>query len=553
MTNQSIVVDLRLSSKRVVGKPVKLPTVLACSGSDSSGGAGIEADIKSITAFGCYALTAITSLTAQNTKGVTSIENTDPKFFEEILEANFEDIEIDVVKTGLLNPESSRLLLKFLDKYHKGKPFVLDPVLVATSGSMLADQHELGFTIDSHFKKATIITPNFEEACVIYSYLKKLKTVDELGEIETLEDLKGMAKFIQQTTHCNSVLLKGGHIPWNRNEQLVKKKGGDPAYIADILYQGHLDKFTVIKTDYLTSSGTHGSGCTIAASIAANIARSLKIEDAVISSIRYVHQAIFGADETLGQGKGPLNHVFHISPPINGTSAENNFLPFYPGHFLDYLLEHPLVSPIWKNYINHPFLENVATNKLAKNRFIHYICQDYVYLASYARVHGLAAGVAPDIESIKAEAHIIDSIMEEMHRHKDVLNSRGIVKLDELRPSKACKQYSDYLLNIAKTSDWVAIKIALAPCIFGYYYAAIYARSFIKDEADVDEEFLNWINTYTGDWYKDAVDEARQSLESHMQAVSPIQLAELVKIFADVCQLEVNFWTSPMELPEQDL
>ncbi|CAM9019298.1 unnamed protein product [Wickerhamomyces anomalus] len=488
-------------------EPSKLSTVLTVAGSDSSGGAGIEADIKAITANGAYALTAITALTAQNTKGVDSVVYTDKTQFEKILKANFSDIDIDVVKTGLLTVDSIDVLADFVSKYHVGKPFVIDPVLVATSGATLGKKEVLLRAIDKLIKKATLLTPNFIEAKEI------LKHLDLDFEVENLEDLKKAAKIIQSKTGVISVLLKGGHIPWNSQNKVAKE--AEEAIITDVLYHSVDDSFTVYESDFVITENTHGTGCTLASSISANLAKGYDVKHAIDSAIRYVHGGIVAASK-IGHGNGPLNHVYHIvSTPALTHSLSTLFLE---GHFVDFLKSHPTVTPIWDMYVNHPFVAQVAN----------------------------AASVAPDIGCIQREAGILENIAHEMKLHVGKLAKHGITDLTSLKLSRAGKEYADYLMAIAKGGDWFEINVAMAPCLFGYSEAAFNAEVTVGEG-----EYLEWINDYKSEGYSDAVELGRITLERHSIGISTDKALKLVKIFADVALLEVNFWTDALNFEEE--
>ncbi|ODQ59472.1 hypothetical protein WICANDRAFT_94868 [Wickerhamomyces anomalus NRRL Y-366-8] len=516
-------------------EPSKLSTVLTVAGSDSSGGAGIEADIKAITANGAYALTAITALTAQNTKGVDSVVYTDKTQFEKILNANFSDIDIDVVKTGLLTVDAIDVLADFVSKYHVGKPFVIDPVLVATSGATLGKKEVLLRAIDKLIKKATLLTPNFIEAKEI------LKHLDLDFEVENLEDLKKAAKIIQSKTGVVSVLLKGGHIPWNSQNKVAKE--GEEAIITDVLYHSVDDSFTVYESDFVITENTHGTGCTLASSISANLAKGYDVKHAIDSAIRYVHGGIVAASK-IGHGNGPLNHVYHIvSTPALTHSLSTLFLE---GHFVDFLKSHPTVTPIWDMYVNHPFVAQVANGSLPKHKFVHFLKQDYAYLINYARVHSLAASVAPDIGCIQREAGILENIAHEMKLHVGKLAKHGITDLTSLKLSRAGKEYADYLMAIAKGGDWFEINVAMAPCLFGYSEAAFNAEVTVGEG-----EYLEWINDYKSEGYSDAVELGRITLERHSIGISTDKALKLVKIFADVALLEVNFWTDALNFEEE--
>lgn len=256
--------------------------VLVVAGSDSGGGAGIQADIKTITALGGFAMTAVTALTAQNTLGVLSVMAVPPDFIEQQLEAVLTDLGADVVKTGMLH--DARVIervVRTLDRLAPGVPLVVDPVMVAKGGAPLLAADARGALLERLVPRAALLTPNIPEA----EALTGLTIVDEAG-MERAADallLRGAA----------AVLIKGGHLP---SEELV-----------DLLRTADGDGLRLSCTRQRTSS-THGTGCTLASAIATGVGEGLTLRAAVERAHRYVQLAIRTAIP-LGQGHGPLNHA----------------------------------------------------------------------------------------------------------------------------------------------------------------------------------------------------------------------------------------------------
>ncbi|MBE7035327.1 MAG: bifunctional hydroxymethylpyrimidine kinase/phosphomethylpyrimidine kinase [Ruminococcaceae bacterium] len=263
-----------------------MKTALTIAGSDSSGGAGIEADIKTMTMHGVYAMSAITALTAQNTTGVRAILESTPEFLKQQMDAVFEDIFPDSVKIGMVS--SSELICVIADrlKYHKAKNIVVDPVMVATSGSSLMKTDAVKTLKEELLKVATLVTPNIPEAEVLSGRYIKNK-----------EDMQRAAKSIADT-YGPAVLLKGGHSVNDAN---------------DLLYaNGDCHWFEGIRID---NPNTHGTGCTLSSAIAANLAKGFTLTESVQRAKDYVSGAL-SAMLDLGQGSGPLNHAFILNGNI---------------------------------------------------------------------------------------------------------------------------------------------------------------------------------------------------------------------------------------------
>ena len=257
-------------------------TALTIAGSDSSGGAGIQADIKTMTMNGVYAMSAITALTAQNTVGVTGIFDTTPEFLQMQIDAVFTDIFPDAVKIGMV---SSRKLIEVIAdrlKFYKAKNIVVDPVMVATSGSKLISDDAVITLKEKLFPLATILTPNIPEAQV----LAEMKIEDKEGMILA-------AKKISEMYNC-AVLCKGGHKLNDANDLLYQKDG-----------------YVWFEGKRIDNPNTHGTGCTLSSAIASNLAKGYDLE----TSVKYAKDYISGALSDmldLGAGSGPMNHAFML-------------------------------------------------------------------------------------------------------------------------------------------------------------------------------------------------------------------------------------------------
>ena len=260
-----------------------MKTALTIAGSDSSGGAGIQADIKTMTVNGVYAMSAITALTAQNTTGVTDIMEVTPQFLAAQLDAIFVDIEPDAIKIGMVS--SSALIETIADKLkqYNAKNIVVDPVMVATSGAKLM-QDEAIATLKKHLlPMACVLTPNIPEAEILSGM-----------EIKTEEDMITAAEYISRNYGC-AVLCKGGHQLNDAN---------------DLLYQNGSYQWFYGKR--IPNPNTHGTGCTLSSAIASNLAKGCDLETSVEKAKKYISGAL-GAMLDLGKGSGPMNHAFAVS------------------------------------------------------------------------------------------------------------------------------------------------------------------------------------------------------------------------------------------------
>ncbi|EGT3615981.1 bifunctional hydroxymethylpyrimidine kinase/phosphomethylpyrimidine kinase [Clostridium perfringens] len=259
----------------------KLFNALTIAGSDSSGGAGIQADIKSFSANGVYGMSIITAITAQSTQGVFGIMDVTPEIIEKQIDVIFDDIEVDAIKIGMVSKiESIEAISKALKRVENLPQIVLDPVMISKSGFKLLSDDAKNTLIEKLIPLATLITPNLPEA------------EELLGrEILTIEDMKKAAIDIKKMGAKN-VLIKGGHLEGEAT---------------DLLYDG--ENFILFEQDRINTKHTHGTGCTLSSAITASLSKGMNIPDAVKSGKEYITGAIKNGFE-LGKGVGPTHHFY---------------------------------------------------------------------------------------------------------------------------------------------------------------------------------------------------------------------------------------------------
>lgn len=259
-----------------------MKTALTIAGSDSSGGAGIQADIKTMLCNGVYAMSAVTALTAQNTTGVSAILNATPDFLAQELDSIFTDIVPDAVKIGMVSEkELIHVIAGKLTQYHANN-IVVDPVMVATSGARLISEDAIETLKEDLFPLATVLTPNIPEAAEL------------IGKpITSAEEMVTAAQEIAERFGC-AVLCKGGHKLNDANDLLV--------------WQG---KTMWFKGRRIDNPNTHGTGCTLSSAIASNLAKGYPLDEAVSRAKEYISGAL-AAMLDLGQGSGPMNHGFAV-------------------------------------------------------------------------------------------------------------------------------------------------------------------------------------------------------------------------------------------------
>jgi len=268
-------------------QPAKYVKVLTIAGSDSSGGAGIQADLKTFSAHGCYGMTVITALTAQNTQGVTGIHPVPPEFVKQQLIAVLSDIGVDAVKIGMLySTELIETIASTLSKF-KVKKIVLDPVMIAQSGDKLLQNDSIEAIKQVLIPQVDLITPNLPEAAVLVN--RKIDTIEEIHD--ALIELSKL--------NCKNILIKGGHLTGNTSN--------------DYLYLSEEKRVVEFEGKRIETRNNHGTGCTLSSAIASNLAKGNSLIDSVSNSKKYIEGAIkSGASYLIGKGHGPVNHFFDL-------------------------------------------------------------------------------------------------------------------------------------------------------------------------------------------------------------------------------------------------
>ena len=256
---------------------------LSIAGSDCSGGAGIQADIKTMSDHGIYAMSAITALTAQNTTGVTDILEATPDFLSAQLDAVFSDIFPDAVKIGMVSSAALIDVIAQKLRQYQARHIVVDPVMVSTSGSKLLQDEALEALKTKLLPLAEVVTPNIPEAEILAD-----------RKIESPADMESAAKTISEQYHC-AVLCKGGHDLNDANDLLWKDGAGH-----------------WFKGNRIDNPNTHGTGCTLSSAIASNLAKGMELEEAVRRAKEYISGAL-AAMLDLGKGRGPMNHLFDLN------------------------------------------------------------------------------------------------------------------------------------------------------------------------------------------------------------------------------------------------
>ncbi|KAE8826707.1 hypothetical protein HRS9139_07879 [Pyrenophora teres f. teres] len=480
--------------------------ILVIAGSDSSGGAGLEADQKVIAAHGCYAMTATTALTAQNTLGVQDIHHTPPEFVRKQIDAVCDDVGVDVVKTGMLASAETIEIVADALRRHNISTSIVDPVMVSTSGSQLLPETAVSTLIKLLLPLTTLLTPNLPEAKLL---LQTTRT--DVTEPQNVDDIVALAHRIRELGP-KWVLLKGGHLPLTRG-RVVGKGEEEREVVLNVLV------------------GESGVTILEASAIACNLAGGMSMAKAVKKANQYIEAGIKTAVD-IGSGNGPINHFHSVY-----------MLPFTSGNFISYLLDREEVQKPWKEYTQHEFVQRMGDGTLPVEKFMYYLVQDYLFLVQFSRATALSAYKSSNLQDIGMSVQQVVTLQEEIKLHINFCKEYGLSETDIINTEEdqATTAYTRYVLDIGMSQDWLALQIALLPCLIGY---SIIAKRLYEDPSSVriGSRYWIWIEQYVADEYRQAMMRGSELVEKHAEGLSASRVEELAKIFVHATNMERGFW-----------
>ncbi|KAJ6606148.1 Phosphomethylpyrimidine kinase-domain-containing protein [Mycena vulgaris] len=533
--------------------------ILTIAGSDSGGGAGIQADLRTFAALGHYGTSALTALTAQNTVGVQGVHGVPPDFVEQQIHSVLDDLDIHAIKTGMLfDAENTKATVRALKTHYAGRtipPLVCDPVCVSTSGHTLLAPEALQVLTEDLFPLTTLITPNKPEAELLLS-----------RPIESLEDMLSAASDLL-SRGPRAVLLKGGHMTatfadldalahahpelrvtreglYAENMEILAVNGPQhETLVVDVLCEaGGLA--TVLSRPRIKSTSTHGTGCTLSAAIASALAGGMTVSDAVISATAYTHLGIATALK-IGAGHGPLNHLHSVSPMGIPPRTPGNPYPF-----TQLLISGSAV--IWKEYVEHEFVQRLGKGTLPQACFIHFIKQDYHYLKYYARAYSLLAAKSDAFPLIESATHTIMNVLREIATHRTFCAEFGISgdELERTEESAATTAYGCYLIDIGIQGDTTKLLMALLACLLGYGEVGLWLTRAGSGAILDGNPYRRWIEDYSGPDYQAAVREGLETIEARAVAdpPSPARLSEWCAVWNRCTRLEKAFWDMALDV-----
>jgi hydroxymethylpyrimidine/phosphomethylpyrimidine kinase len=493
--------------------------VLSIAGSDPSGGAGIQADLKSIAAHGGYGMAAITALTVQNTQGVRAVHVPPATFLAQQLDAISDDITIDAVKIGMLgDAEVVAAVRDWLEKVRPGV-VVLDPVMVATSGDRLL-QESAEAALRGLLPLADLITPNLAELAML------------LGEPqaddwpEALEQGRRLASATGAT-----ILVKGGHLDGGSCPDALVNTGGLLS-----------SEVVVVPGDRIPTRNSHGTGCSLSSAMATAQARLGDWE----ASLWQVKPWLAAALQTSGQlevgtGNGPVNHFHHLRPAPSQAPAAETQPRLADGGFAEIL--RAAAAPDLEQIFRLEFIRALVAGSLEEKQFAYYLAQDAIYLNGYSRVLARASALAPTEAAQLFWARSAQQCLEvESELHRSWLSTRTV----ETGLGPVTKSYVDHLLATSTSGSYAVLVAAVLP--YFWLYADVGTtlhEEFLAAGAPEDHPYSAWLRTYADEDFAAATRQAIALADDAGRRGSDDERAAMMVAFKQSCRFEIDFFDAP--------
>lgn len=485
----------------------RVPRVLSIAGSDPSGGAGVQADLKSIAAHGGYGMAAITALTAQNTQGVVAVHVPPADFLRSQLEAISSDITIDAVKIGMLgDTEVIRVVRTWLEDVQPAV-VVLDPVMVATSGDRLL-QDSAEAALRELLPLAHLITPNLPELAAL------------LGEAEAADWSEALDQGKRLAAACGTtVLVKGGHL------------AGVECPDALVSNTGQLRQDVVeVPGERFETRNTHGTGCSLSSAMATLQVATADWEAALRLAKQWLGGALAeSARLDVGQGNGPIHHFHHVDPPnLRGDFAARLWLESVPDLEAIYRLE---------------FIRGLQSGDLPEHQFAYYLAQDALYLNGYSRVLARAGALAPTEEEQLFWARASQICLEvESELHRSWLSTRTA----DAGLGPVTKAYVDHLLAASATGSYAVLLAAILPCYWIYAEVGHTLHdAYQRAGAPSSHPYAAWLATYADEAFAAATRQAVLFTDAAARKASAAERAGMLEAFKHSCRYELEFFDAP--------
>jgi hydroxymethylpyrimidine/phosphomethylpyrimidine kinase len=510
--------------------------VLSIAGSDPSGGAGIQADLKSIAALGGYGMAAITALTAQNTRGVRDVHVPPAGFLRQQLDAISDDITIDAVKIGMLgNAEVIDTVRSWLEKVRPAV-VVLDPVMVATSGDRLLEESAEA-ALRTLLPLADLITPNLAELAILVAAPRAHSWATALEQGKRLAAATGA-----------TILVKGGHLDGGACPDALVNAGG-------LLSRPVVE----VAGDRIPTRNSHGTGCSLSSAMATAQARLGDWE----ASLREVKPWLAGALQAsglleVGSGSGPINHFHHFHQPeaggkpvggapvpaesAAGDPAAQSAAAELTGKDFAATLRRAAAPDLDAIY-RLEFIRGLAAGTLAEDQFAYYLAQDAIYLNGYSRALARASALAPTEAAQLFWARSAQQCLEvESELHRTWLSTRTV----ERTLGPVTKSYVDHLLAASASGSYAVLVAAVLPCFWLYAEVGqtLHAQ-FLAAGAPEAHPYAEWLRTYADEDFAQATREAIAMAGEAGSKASADEQAAMLQAFRHSCRFELDFFDAP--------
>ncbi|MDN3482544.1 bifunctional hydroxymethylpyrimidine kinase/phosphomethylpyrimidine kinase [Arthrobacter sp. APC 3897] len=512
-----------------------VPRILSIAGTDPSGGAGIQADLKSIAATGGYGMAAVTALVAQNTRGVRSVHTPPARFLREQLDAVSDDVEIDAVKIGMLGSAEATQMVDDWLVSARVPAVVLDPVMIATSGDRLLDAGAEA-ALRQLLHRVDLVTPNLPELAVLVQETPADSWDQALAQGERLSAAYGV-----------KVLVKGGHLTGDScPDALVDAAAANPLVLQ-------------VRALRANTVNTHGTGCSMSAAMATFYALTGRWDHALTATKEWLQEALEHADELdVGAGHGPVHHFYGVWK--RGLVPAGPHKPVEPAEAAPVVeAAGPHTAELWdltaaaRAEIDElDFVRNLGNGCLKRSAFDLYLGQDALYLRGYARALARASELAPAFEEqvfwAKA-AH--DALVTEMELHASWLPSAGVPG-SEILPSPVTSGYLTHLLGTDKgsvtgadsrDSEYERLVGAVLPCF--WIYADVGAR--LRKASHPGHPYADWLATYSDPAFTEATVDAVRILENVLERSTDDVRAVIFRAFRESTHREYEFFAAGTE------
>lgn len=512
------------------------PRVLTIAGTDPTGGAGVQADLKSIAAAGGFGMSVVTALVAQNTHGVTSVHTPPAEFLDQQLESVFSDVTVDAVKLGMLGSAATvRQVTRWLRERDHG-PVVLDPVMVATSGDSLLDADAADALLELA-GEVDVITPNIPELAVL---------CDEPPATSMDTAVRQALTFAAQNNTI--VIVKGGHL------------NGPDADNAVVRPDGSVHPVSNPRVD---TTNSHGTGCSLSAALATRIVLDNSVEDALEWSTRWLNEALRASDALqVGSGSGPVDHFAmhqrmlraadttpwpHLQVTgLTGSRVDDVVVPSSVQSPVPALAPAgPFTEALWAatgevmgQIMDSGFIRGLGDGTLSPQEFIFYIDQDAHYLRQYSRALAVLSSKAPDAPAqVEWATSAAECIVVEAELHRTYL-ARGLADTGVTAPSPVTMAYTDFLVARAYADDYVVGAAAVLPCYWLYAEIGL----LLAAQNHEHHPYRDWLDTYSGEEFLTGARKAIARVETAMAGAGPQQRVAAARAYLSACVHEREFF-----------